>query len=930
MAGKDRDVPKQCPATDVFLALRQTTPKREQLFDLGLHPESSALVAKRLKPLPEETVDFRLGVIDSLIGRGNKMKLNFILTTCYIVLWCLIPMGCFSNSAFGQKISIVPVGAWDSSPKPIKQKKLQQNDENNKSQDGKPQANEDNNEGPIKFERQRVLPGQVIAIELSNDGTVLASGGLDKAITLHSTKDFSVLATTKAPPAMILDLMFSSDGKYLVSCGDRKQVLVFDAKDLSVKLDYKLRFRPERVTESAGGEFVVGGRSGQLATLSFSDASSKYNSTHKSFVGGLCSSSTSQTTYSAGDQSDGPYFLARKVKTLQKIVSLPDRPSRVTAGQSDQEVLVATANYALRVDVIRNKTADLWHLPDAKKVEDIIYWKQRDLYVTSDRAGYIKIWQRGKQKPLASHQVSQYDVYQVLPLDEDRLIVCGREAPPSSMSIWKLSFDDKQFPAQKLAQETLAAVKPEHAAKPTTALTESHAAENVALSANKTEMAKVVNSETAEPQEPATETAEPTSQAETENGKTISIDRKPGLWMPLNAEFEVKRINPADLNLRSDLPSTKLEQESEISKLEKAEQPIPDSLKNFEPLEILSGIVSPGGKLFLSTTDGLIRYDFDSGASIVEDQSGSPINAACIARDPVDGILIGLKDENRVLELRESGKLVSRGQLDPDLESEDLEDKTKLSVSHVVASGSDYLALSNSSVYRRVPEGTWEKEPLRTDNKPISRFSLLESRDIVTADAETTDIWNHPQSGISRKIQASKNEGHSSNSGNVLIDSASNLKVKKLVATEDGNCFCVFARVRAPTGKPLDSEPFDDTTAVTAGGCILTGSFFDNLITSNDFDWGVDGLPKKDRTVVDFYPGTTGEPKDVWFLTPKGVGLFTGKKTQFWHSQFKLDREKAELSRIDSLGDGSFIVFTTDGVHGEDVFFIRPIERSKE
>lgn len=769
-------------------------------------------------------------------------------------------------------------------PTSYNRKKSQQTDDNQAPQSAKPQAGEDKNESPIKFKRERVLPGAVIAIELSNDGTILAAGGLNKDITLHSTKDFSVLASTKAPPGIILDLIYSNDGKYLVSCGDRKQVLVFDAKDLSVKFDYKMRFRPERATESTDGEFVVGGRSGQLATLGLSEFSSKYKTAHKSFVGGLSSSSNLETTYSAGDQADGPYFLARKMKTFQKIVGLPGRPSRVTAGQNDAEVLVATANYALRVDVVKNKTIDLWHLPDAKKVEDIIYWPQRDLYVTSDRAGFIKIWQRGNKHPVATHRVSPYDVYQVLPLDDDRLIVCGRQAPPSSMSVWKLTFDDEQFPKQKLV-----------------------ATGKLASSANKTEMPKVDKAVTPAPQEPATQTS--------------TIDRKPSPWLSLNADFEVKRINPADLNLRSDLPSTKLEQEFQISELRKAQKPIPDSLKNFEPLEIDSAVISRRGKLFLSTTDGLVHYNFDEGAKLVTDQASNPINAACLARDPVDGILIGLKDENRVLELRESGKLVSRGRLDPDIQPED---KTKLSVSHVVASGSDYLALSNNTVYRRFPEGTWDKVSLHTDNKPIVRFSLLESREIVTADSKTTDVRRHPRSGIAKKIQASRNDGHASNSGNVLIGSASNMKVKKLVPTEDGNCFCVFARVRTPTGTPLDSNPFNDAQAVTAGGCTLTGSFFDSLVTSNDFDWGVDGLPEKDRTVVDIYPAPTGEPKDVWFLTPKGVGLFTGKKTQFWHSQFQLDRKKAELSRIEGLGNGSFIVFTHDGVHGEDVFVIRP------
>ena len=755
----------------------------------------------------------------------------------------------------------------------------------------------------IGFKLEKNLPGKIIAIELSNDGKVLAAGGLDKSVTLHSTEDFSVLATTEAPVGLILDLMYSSDGKYLVSCGDLKQVLVMDASDLSVKFDYRLRFRPERATESADGEFIAGGRSGQLVTLGFTEKLEKYLSAHKSFVGGLCSSSTFETTYSAGDQADGPYFLSRKAKKLQKIVSLPGRPSRVTAGSNDEEVLVVTANHAMRVDVFKNKTIDQWHLPEAKKVEDIVYWAQRDLYVTSDKAGFIKIWQRGNQDPVASHRVSKFDVYQVVPLDDNRIAICGRAAPPSSMSIWRLDFDETKFPKQELVPK-----KPDP--------------ENLASSASKTETPKTVNAETASAQIPATSTPETASQTQPNAEHSTSTVPKPSPWLRLNDDYEVKRINPAELNLRSGLPSTKGQQELKVSELKEANQPIPESLKNFEPLEINSAIVSTGGKLFLATTDGLVQYNLDGETSLIKDNSSNPIYAACVARDPVDGIIIGLKDQNRVLELRESGKLISRGQLDPELESED---KKKLSVSHVAAAGSDYLALSNNAVYRRYPEGSWEKVPLHSDN-PITRFSLLDTREIVTSDANTTDLKSHPCSGVARKIQASRNEGHASNASNVLVNSASNMKVKKLVPLEDGNCFCVFARIRTPTGRPLKENPFNDTNSVTACGCTLSGSFFDSLVTSHDFDWGVEGLPKKDRTVVDLYPGPSGEAKDVWFLTPKGVGLLTGKKTEFWRSQFKLERKKAELSRIEGLGDGSFIVFTTDGVHGEDVFLIRPVE----
>jgi len=403
--------------------------------------------------------------------------------------------------------------------------------------------------------------------------------------------------------------------------------------------------------------------------------------------------------------------------------------------------------------------------------------------------------------------------------------------------------------------------------------------------------------------------------------------REPGKWVSLNETFEVKRINPADLNLRGERPSTKSENKWEMDQLglsgdRKKAEPPPKSMQDFEPLEIKSAVVSPTGKIFMTTTDGLVQYQFDGSAEFVRTKTAKIVKAACLARDPVDGILIGLRGENKVLELRDSGKLVSRGSLDPAVK--DVKEKAKLSVTHVVAAGSDYLALSNEKVYRRYPEGNWESQSLNTDQQPISRFALLESREIATTDSNSTDLRVHPRDGIVRKVQASKEAGYASNSRNVLVNSISNMKVKKLIPNQDGGLFCVFARTRKPGQTSLKTNPFNDDSAVTAGGCTLGGSSFGDLITSNDFDWGVDGLPEKDRTVIDFFPGPSGEPKDVWFLTPEGVGLFANNKTEFWKTPFKPNGKGVELSRIEGLGGKNYMVFTSDGKHGEDVFFIRP------
>ena len=723
--------------------------------------------------------------------------------------------------------------------------------------------------GAVTFEFVKGFKHTAVAIELSPDGSLFATAGLDKDVKLYRTSDWELIAESNAPQGMVLDLIFSEDGKQLVSCGDPKQVLVFDTETLNVLYDYKVRFRPERIAESRNDRVAIAGRSGYRAEAAMTEKwLSKGNKVHNKFIGGLASASDPRIVYSAGDQQTGTYSLARRIKKTQIISEIPGRPARVAMGKSDREVLVTTENKAVVIDVARKKTVETWELPTAKKVEDIFYWKAHDVYVTCDKEGFVRIWMRGHAQPIAEHKVSKFDVYQVLALNDSRIAVCGREDKPRSIAIWNLSFDKSKMPRPKMPAKVAVAETP--ADKPTTEATETST--------------KPMGSRSSAPE-----------------------------FVSLNSEFEIKKISPADLNLRKDGPSTMAEVEWEISKLEAASKKIPDSLKNFEPVQINDAIISPGkGTLYLATSEGLVSY-MDQKSKLVKGRNDIPLLAACLSRDAVDGILIGEQGGHRIYEIRESGKLVYRGKAAPeDAQKEDQ------SVKRIVMSGSKYLALATSKVQRRVPEGDWIDEGLKSDN-PILDFAILATDEIATFDEHTSIIRVHPESGKAREILLNQ----STEKKEDPLAKASSLLTKKMLPGPDGELFCVFAKKRTQSDIQSKSRSVSNPQPVTCGCGRLYGSTFNDTFTYHDIDWSIAKEHKSLKLIVDFHPGPSGESDDVLFLTPTGLGRVKSGKTEFWDSEFGVENNGIELSRIQDIGESNYLVFTTDGVRGHDVYHIR-------
>ena len=764
----------------------------------------------------------------------------------------------------------------------------------------KPVKNGPIKNGPVTFKFEKGFDHSAVAIELSPDGKVLATGGLDKDVRIYSTEDWTELAKSDAPEGLVLDLLFSDDGKYLVSCGEPKQVLVFDAHDLNVLQNYKIQFRPERIAESSDQRIAVVGRSGRQAMAGLSEKwSSNGVRIHKSFIGGAASAQSPKVVYTAGDQQSGGFVLSRKASKIQKITTLPGRPARVSMGRNDREVLVTTPTKAVVIDVVRKRTLETWEIPDAKKVEDIIYWAAQDIYVTSDKSGFVRLWMRGHDKPIAQHKISNFDVYQVLAIDDNRLAFCGRESTPRSITIWNLSFDKSKMPKPKIAAKL---------------------AENSDGSSSEAKDMPELNT----PKELA-ENSNADPDGKTEKKATKSTTKKfptraPATFVALNDDFEVKRISPADLQLRNGIPTTKAELEWEINQLEAAKKPIPKSLVEFEPLEIIDAIVSPGkGTLFLATSEGLVSYE-DGKAKLIRTKDNQTLKAKCLARDPVDGILIGEDGGYGVYELRESGKLVNRGKTAPEDPSDD-KDKDNKSVNRIVMSGSDYLALASSTVYRRLPEGDWIKEDLKTDN-PITDFALLATGEIATAEQRSSAIAVHRENAEPLKIRMTRATEDRSDP----LAKSSSLVTSKIIAGEDGDLFCVFAKKRTQSVRSTQRSS-SSQQPVTCGCGNLYGSMLNDTFTHLDLNWDIVKPYRGSRAVVDFHPGPSKRTGDLWFITPSGMGRIRNGKAEFWDTQFAMEGENVELSQIRALGDGSYMVFTSDGIHSQDAFLVRPTKR---
>lgn len=288
--------------------------------------------------------------------------------------------------------------------------------------------------------------------------------------------------------------------------------------------------------------------------------------------------------------------------------------------------------------------------------------------------------------------------------------------------------------------------------------------------------------------------------------------------------------------------------------------------------------------------------------------------ARTLARDAVDGILIGEEGGHKIYELRESGKLVYRGKAAP--EEPDNENQA---ISRIIMSGSNYLALaSKSSLRRRLTDGEWITEGLK-DDTPILDFAIWGSGEYATIDKMNPKITIHPETGKKRDIRFDRKHG----SKNELISKASDLKSTKVIAGVDGDVFAVFKRTRSQSDMG-SSQTFSesDTQPVTCGWASFNGSIFDNILTYQDIDWSIAEPHKTRKLVVDFHLGPSKKYDDVWFLTPKGLGRLNKGKTEYWDTPFELE-DGIELSTIRDLGDDNFMLFTTDGLFTHDVYHLR-------
>ena len=702
--------------------------------------------------------------------------------------------------------------------------------------------------------------GSVIAIELSPDRKFLAAAGIMKKITLRNTKTWKVVAASEPVEGMILDLAFAPDGKHLIAVSDPNHAIVFETKSLKPVHTYKIQFRPERIAVVDGDSFMVGGRNGSRKRLGIIEKVLEPDEQiHHQFIGGMCTTDSNKVVYTAGDRTDGTYFLARKIKTLQTIASIPERPARLTTGKDDSELLLTSKSKAMVIDPRKQEVLQTWNLPKAQKVEDIAYLNKLDAYVTVSKAGLIEFWIKGYDKPVGSKRGSKNDVYQVIPLDDNRLLTCCRQKK-NSVAVWKIKSDPKQL----------------------------------------TEIRK--KSKTAD--KPKTKTKRQ--------------------WTRLNDEFEILEIAKNDIVVELESTMGPGEYDWKVMELELKKEPVPESLKKPVKFHIHDAVVSKNGKFYLATSFGLMVKDRDEWIFIA-DKSKKVIKAASISQEPVDGILIGRQGSLEVLELKDDGKIISRGSLMDENEAKELlknqSRNEPLKVSQVILSGSDYLAQCQAGIFRYVGDQSWEKISTTT---PVvgEKFALLSDRTIVTSRTSSAGyVYMKPFNGSRKKVKI-LNQRQSNK-----LSRVSGMTINKFrTDDEEGATFLGFFRSEKNGSSP-----------VHAACCYYDGAF-NRLFNNSQIDWPsveVDTGEKLEDTpqILEFHPGPNLRRHELWFLTARGLGLVTGKQTadnNFTGEKVYLFTKPfpggVRLARMKDAGNGQWLIFPQSSSSVQSIFVVRRIQ----
>jgi WD40 repeat protein len=147
---------------------------------------------------------------------------------------------------------------------------------------------------------------QILSIDISNDSSMLASGGKDSTVVIWDMKNNLILKKLQYRNGIITSVKISPDNKYLLTGGTDKKVILYDI--VQNKVIYEFAKHNDAITSvalSRDGKFVASGSGDNLVNIYSVDKGTLIASLkgHNNWVRDICFSNDGKKLISCGDDS---------------------------------------------------------------------------------------------------------------------------------------------------------------------------------------------------------------------------------------------------------------------------------------------------------------------------------------------------------------------------------------------------------------------------------------------------------------------------------------------------------------------------------------------------------------------------------------------------------------------------------------------------